>query len=385
MKQLLLVKGPAIVCLEGKGWILGKDVSNSKVSVNVGKILPIEKDPDCKINCIGGKSWLTSSSVAGTSIWKDIVQTILFDLRILRTVLIIGNTDAGKSTFAAYLINEALKKGLRPTIIDGDIGQGDLTPPNAIGGAVITSQITDLRDVTPHLIEFAGSITPAGFEETIIEAIKKILKEARILSNVCIINTDGYVLNDGIDYKIRMTEEIKPDVIVCLGQYSIFQIFRRNFLSSLILYGRSPINMIKSKIDRKQRRLSQFSRYISENDKRYAIRIKQAQFVYKGQTFHESQLRYGILHLMNRNNTVHIPQKKLVRMFVGLGLSNSVIGFGIIVDVSRHRLYIKSRISKFDKIYLSNSAIIVDNPSEFKIIDPRDYQSISYKKNERGF
>ena len=55
-------------------------------------------------------------------------------------------------------------------------------------------------------------------------------------------------------------------------------------------------------------------------------------------------------------------------MFVGLGLANSVVGFGIIVNVSRHKLYIKSRISNFDKIYLSNS-VIEDNPSEFKIID----------------
>ncbi len=369
MKLVLLVKGPAIVCLEGKGWILGKDVSNSRVSVNVGKILPVEKDPDCKINCIGGESWLASYSVAGTSIWKDIVHRVLHDIRTLGTVLIVGNTDTGKSTFAAYLINEALKKGLRPAMIDADVGQGDLAPPNAIGEAVINTPVIDLRDVAPSLIEFVGSITPAGFEESIIEAVKKILRGARISSNICIINTDGYVLNGGINYKIRMAEEIKPDVIVCLGEYSIFQIFRRNFLSSLVLYGRSPTNTLKSKIDRKQRRLSQFSRYISVNDKRYAIRIKQAEFVYKGQTFHESQLRYGILHLMNRNNTVHIPQKKLVRMFVGLGLSNGVIGFGIIVDVFRHRLYIKSRVSKFDKIYLSNSAIIGDNPSKFKIID----------------
>src|SRR5919198_1420508 len=372
MKRVLLVKGPAIVCLEGKGWILGKDVSNSRVSVNVGKILPFEKGPDCNINCIGGESWLTSSSVAGSSIWKDIVQRILFDIRIIRTVLIIGNTDAGKSTFAAYLINEVLKKGFRPSIIDADIGQGDLAPPNTIGAAILTTQITDLRDVSPYLIECVGSTTPTGFKETIIKAVRKISREARILSNVCIINTDGYVLNDGTNYKIRMAEEIKPDVIVCLGQYSIYQIFRRNFLSSLVLYGRSPINTIKSKIDRKQRRLSQFSRYVSGNDKRHAIvsvNVKEAEFIYKGKTFHKSQLRYGILHLMNRNNTIHIQQKKLVRMFVGLGLSNSVVGFGIIVNVSRHKLYIKSRISKFDKIYLSNSAIIGDNPSEFRIID----------------
>jgi hypothetical protein len=72
---------------------------------------------------------------------------------------------------------------------------------------------------------------------------------------------------------------------------------------------------------------------------------------------------------MNRNNIVSITRKKLVRMFVGLELNRDIIGFGIIVDISRRRLYIKSEVSKFDKIYLSNSAINEDNPSEFRIID----------------
>jgi len=144
---------------------------------------------------------------AGTSIWKDIFHRILHDIRTLGTVLIVGNTDTGKSTFAAYLINEALKKGLRPAIVDADIGQGDLAPPNTIEGAVINTPVIDLRDVAPSLIEFVGSITTAGFEESIIEAVKK-LRGARISSNVCIIKADGYVLNDGINYKIRVAEEI---------------------------------------------------------------------------------------------------------------------------------------------------------------------------------
>ena len=372
-KSVLLVKGPAIVCLEGKGWVLGRDVSNSRVLVNVGKILPFEKGSNSKIHCIGGESWLASCSFAGTSIWKDIIQRILFDVRILRTVLIIGNSDTGKSTFAVYLINEVLKKGFRPCIIDADIGQGDLAPPNTIGGAIITTQITDLRDVNPQSIEFVGSTNPTGFEEIIIKAVNKIAREIGIFSNIVIINTDGYVLRNGIDYKISMIEEIKPDVVVCLGQYSIFQIFQRNFSSSIVLYGKSSINAIKSKIDRKQRRSSQFLRYISGSDRNHAtvsIKMKETAFVYKGKTYQRSRLgRYGTLYLMNSNNIVRIPRKKLVRMFVGLGLNRNIIGFGIIVNISRHRLYVESDVSKFDKVYLSNSALSEDNPSEFKIID----------------
>ena len=368
-----LVKGPAIVYLEGKGWVLGKEVSNSEVSIRVGKILPFEISSACKVSTTDGESWLAHYSLAGTSIWREIIQRIFFDGRILRTILIVGNSDAGKSTLAVYVINEALKNGLRPCIIDADIGQGDLAPPNAIGGGLLSAQITDLRDVNPQVIEFVGSTTPTGFEEIIIRAIKKISREIGTFSNICIINTDGYVLNNGIDYKIRMAQEIKPDVVVCLGEDSVFHIFRTNYLPSIVLYGKSPSNTIKSKIDRKQRRLSQLLRYTSEDYGSHtiiSIEIKETTFVYKGKTYYRAQPgRYDHLYLMGRNNVVCIQRRKLVRMFVGLGLDRNIIGFGIIVDVSRRRLYVKSDVLKFDKIYLSNSGISEDNPSEFRIID----------------
>jgi polynucleotide 5'-hydroxyl-kinase GRC3/NOL9 len=291
--------------------------------------------------------------------------------KTLRTILIVGNSDTGKSTFAVYLINEALKNGLRPCIIDADIGQGDLAPPNAIGGALIYAQITDLRDVNPQFVEFVGSTTPTGFEEIIIKAIKKISREIGTFSNICIINTDGYILNNGINYKISMAQEIKPDVIVCLGEDSVFHIFRSNFLSSIVLYGKSPSNTIKSKIDRKQRRLNQLLRYIRRLWKSgyYFYEIKKTKFVYKAKTYYRAQPgRYGSLYLINRNNIIHIQRRKLVRMFVGLGLNRNITGFVPIVDVSRSRLYIKSDVCKFDKIYLSNSEINEDNLSEFRII-----------------
>jgi polynucleotide 5'-hydroxyl-kinase GRC3/NOL9 len=374
-----LVKGPATVYLEGKASVLGKDVSNSEVSISVGKILPFEISSDCKINTTGGESWLSHHSFAGTSIWKDIVQTIFLGEKILRTILIVGNSDAGKSTFVVYLINEALKNGLKPCIIDADIGQGDLAPPNAIGGASVSAQITDLREVNTQFIEFVGSTTPTGFEEIIINAIKKISTEIRNFCNICIINTDGYVLSNGIDYKIRMAQEIKPDVVVCLGEDSLYDIFRANFLPSIVLCGKSPSNTIKSKIERKQRRLSQLLRYISEDRGSHGIiskEIKEAMFVYKGKMYYRARLgRYGQLYVIERNNNsiVRLQRGKLMRMFVGLGSNTNIIGFGIIVDVSRCRIYIKSDVFKFDEIYLSNSGISEDNLLEFGIIDKYTY------------
>ncbi len=129
-----LVKGPAVVTLEGFGEVLGKDVSNNQVSVGVGKILPFEIGSGCKIDIKGGKSRMVSSYDFGTTIWHQIIRRIFLEnMTTVRKILIVGDTDTGKSALATYITNKALEKGYRPGIIDADIGQGDLAPPNAIG------------------------------------------------------------------------------------------------------------------------------------------------------------------------------------------------------------------------------------------------------------
>ena len=366
-----LVKGPAVVSLEGMCQVLGKDVANSEVSVDVGKILPFEISSDCKINIRGGESWLASSSTAGTSIWREVIQKIFYEKVFLRTILIVGDRDTGKSTLAVYIINEALKNGFRPCVIDADIGQGDIAPPNAVGGAVIMAQITDLRDVNMQFFEFVGSINPAGFEDVIINAIKNIINEISTLCNTCIINTDGYIRNNGIDYKVRMAKELRPDLVVCLGDVSIYDTFRAKYDSSPILYGKSPSNTIKSRIDRRQRRLNQFLRYVSEScrSKVTSKELKEIKFVYKRKMYCRVRIgKYGSLHLVNRNGS-QINGRKLVNMFVALGSNKTILGFGIVLKVSRHRVYLKSDVRDFNEIYLSNSRISEDNISEFRLVN----------------
>ncbi|MGB7953083.1 MAG: Clp1/GlmU family protein [Candidatus Nitrosopolaris sp.] len=129
-----LVKGPAVVTVEGFGEVLGKDVSNNQVYVRIGKILPFEIGSDCKLHIKGGKSRLVSSYDFSTAIRHQIIRRIFLENVItVRTILIVGDTDTGKSTLATYIMNEALKKGCRPGIIDAYIGQGDLAPQNEIG------------------------------------------------------------------------------------------------------------------------------------------------------------------------------------------------------------------------------------------------------------
>src|SRR5215210_1810568 len=108
---------------------------------------------------LGARLWWAHPNHAGTSMWRSIAQQMSAMAAGKKiTVMLVGATDTGKSTLTTYLANMAIRRGIIPCIIDGDIGQGDLAPPTAIGGAVLSQQVLDLRDVstTNTIFEFIG-------------------------------------------------------------------------------------------------------------------------------------------------------------------------------------------------------------------------------------
>src|SRR6185503_14933522 len=135
-----------------------------KITIRSGKVLPFEATRRCRLVTQlgrGGKTWLTDPRFAGTSIWYDVVNSVLSLLENKRfVVMLVGATDTGKSTFSTYLANVALESGFVPAIIDGDIGQGDLGPPTSIGAVILSKQTIDLRDIICNLFEFVGSTSP---------------------------------------------------------------------------------------------------------------------------------------------------------------------------------------------------------------------------------
>jgi polynucleotide 5'-hydroxyl-kinase GRC3/NOL9 len=365
-----LVKGPATVTLAGTAYVFGKDVSHSDVSVEAGKILPFEIDSLCQININldeGGESWLADQCSAGTTMWQEIVNKILIEK--FRTILLIGDTDTGKSSLATFIVNLALKKNLKPAVIDADMGQGDLAPPTAIGGTIIENPITDLRNLYAQFFEFIGNTSPVGFEDVTINAIKQIVKKITTTdSDICIINTDGYIHNNGIDYKVKMAKKLRSDLVVCLGEKCVFESFRSKYFS-LVLHSKGPTKTIKSRIERNQRRLNQFLRYIdgnNNNHKNVTIGIKSIKIVYRGITY--SKILKDTHGLLQLGKYFRIKPWNLQGMFIGLGFKEDIVGFGIIKYVSAYKMSIQTKINYFNKIYLSHSGITEDRTLEFRII-----------------
>lgn len=220
-----------------------------------------------------------------------------------------------------------------------------------------------IYDIDGQFFEFVGSTSPVGFEGLVIKAIKSILKEFSTFCEICIINTDGYILNKGIDYKVRMAQELRPDLVVCLGEVSIFDSFRGKLIpSGSVLYGKSPNNTVKSRIDRSQRRLNQFLRCVSEENEGkgniISKSLEEVTFMHKGKIYSRVlTTRYGSLQFANDRTSIQIKRRKLTNIFVALGSGRKILGFGVLINVSRRRVYIKSNIHSFNKIYLSNSGI----------------------------
>src|ERR671917_2973033 len=226
--KVRMIKGPAKVVVKGTCHVLGRDVSGQTVKVRPGKALPFELGNRwCRLHTrlgYGARSWWADPKQAGTSMWLSLAQQVS-DLAAAgkkTTVMLVGDTDTGKSTLAIYLANTAIRRGLVPSVIDGDIGQGDLAPPTAIGAAVLSKQVVDLRDVyvdnnnNTNLFEFIGSISPAGFECLIAKKLRFMLDRTSPLADICIVNTDGYVRDGGVEYKKTIAEEIQPDLVICL-------------------------------------------------------------------------------------------------------------------------------------------------------------------------
>jgi polynucleotide 5'-hydroxyl-kinase GRC3/NOL9 len=357
LAKVRMIKGPATVAVDGACHVLGSDVSGQTITVRAGKALPFEPSGRCRLRARlgrGGRMWLADPASAGTSMWCDLVQQVLAGGK--KTIMLAGDADTGKSTLVTYLANMALERRLVPCIVDGDIGQGDLAPPASIGAAVLSKQVTDLRDVSARLFEFIGNTSPAGFERLVAKKLRSILEHACPLADIYIVNTDGYVRDGGIQYKLMIAQELQPDVIFCLGE-------NPELPDALgkgpwqVLRAKASSQASKSGYERKSRRLDQFLRHVGIGSS--AADLSQIKFVYMNRLFSPSELSGPPI--------VQLEPENMKGMFVGLGLNSRVVGFGIITNINTSSIYVRTDVSSFDRVYLSNIRLGKDRAVEVRI------------------
>lgn len=327
--KVQMVRGPARVRATGKCRVLGMDVSG-EVRVRSGKVLPFEPDYGCTLS-IDGESWPADPQSAGTSMWEKAAGRAL---AANATVMVAGATDTGKSTFATYLVNLALGRGYTVSIIDGDIGQGDLAPPAALGAAVIKNQTADLRDIRTDLFEFVGTMTPAGSEAVIARKLRSLVD--RMPAGIKIVNTDGYAEPS---YKRMLANAVRPDVIVCMGKSDLASALAGPWE---LVEAPSSGQAAKTHAERVGRRLDQYMAYVGEGLVRKAankVRVK----------YQDLPVRWGdFLALLPAG------------MFVALGSRGRIAGFGIVERAAGNTIEVRTGVGDFCTVHASDILLAGD-------------------------
>ena len=378
---VLLVKGPLDISTHGEASILGMDISGRKVFLDNKKVWPIETKSSCDLLLSqdpqkgneAGEYWTIGSRDAGTRIWDDVIYTIFHGRAVSRkSVLVVGPTDSGKTALSTYIINHAIKEGLRPGVIDADIGQGDMAPPCAIGCGVVEGQILDLTEITSNFFGFVGSINPAGYEGLIARSVRLLLNKLTKNShgvNLVVINTDGYVAGKGLGGKIAIANKVQPDIIICLGENASgfsLQIRSKLRLEKLprLLNAKAPGSnnpILKLKTERARRRLNRFQRHITDFGKFGVTKIfslRKIKFVYKGLMYYKAFVTADKhLLLLRKCKIKKLTHAYIINMFIGLGQASNIVGFGIIRFLTNQRIAIQTNVKVVDTIYLSDLGI----------------------------
>jgi polynucleotide 5'-hydroxyl-kinase GRC3/NOL9 len=372
--ETILVKGPVLLKVRGECEILGVKFRNTVILYNNNKYLPIEKNNDTIITVKKGLNYLDleknkiEQNTIGTKIWDNIINSIEETGR--KRIIIIGPSDTGKSTLTLFIANKLINRGVRPLVIDSDIGQGELSPPACIGSRIISRQTIDLAKGNPEYIMFIGNIQPIGYESRIINSIKRALDKLNTNNNITLINTDGYVGNNEKNYKIELIEKIKPDCIIYLGSndqtIDLFEIIKEKFSKNTniqILKGQSPHQEIKKNLsERREKRLIKYSKLFKPYTRNVIISKKKLNAMYyKDKFFLLKNISYiSNTNKIERNNAIIedlINDRFFIRnRFVGLSLKEDIekiIGFGIIKQFNNGFFLIRSSINKFDHIFLS--------------------------------
>lgn len=130
--------------------------------------------------------------------WKEAISKA----KGAKISLVIGETDAGKSTLVKFLHSQ-----LGGSIIDSDVGQSDIGPPAVVALSEDGKELSDGY--------FVGSTTPSGHFLEMIVGTKRMAERANF---PVFVDTTGMVHGPPARVlKTQKIESLQPDLLILLG------------------------------------------------------------------------------------------------------------------------------------------------------------------------
>jgi polynucleotide 5'-hydroxyl-kinase GRC3/NOL9 len=143
---------------------------------------------------------------------------VLAAARRARIVLLLGESDTGKTTLVASLATALLEEGGSVAIVDADLGQSEIGPPTTVGLGRPRGPLECLGDAEVAGLYFVGATSPRDHVAETVLGTRRMTDRALGLGvDRVIVDTSGLVHGElGRALKQAKIDLVTPDLILCL-------------------------------------------------------------------------------------------------------------------------------------------------------------------------
>lgn len=138
------------------------------------------------------------------------------------TLLLLGGTDSGKTTWTRDAAAALTAAGRSVAVVDCDLGQSEIGPPGTVGAALAAahSEVRVLRDLPQLASYFVGAVSPARhLLDVCVGAVQMARVAKKRRPDLLLVDTDGLISGASARlFKRRLAELLLPQVIVALAR-----------------------------------------------------------------------------------------------------------------------------------------------------------------------
>jgi polynucleotide 5'-hydroxyl-kinase GRC3/NOL9 len=167
------------------------------------------------VPCLGAaRPWQAPALAVIAPEWEPAVDAAM----AAPLAMLVGESDAGKTTLVTALANALLARGHAVGIVDADLGQSEIGPPTTVGLGRVTAPIGRPSEAELVALHFVGATSPAAGLAASLVAARRMVDRARAEGFARIlVDTSGLVAGElGRTLKQAKIDLLEPDLVVAL-------------------------------------------------------------------------------------------------------------------------------------------------------------------------
>jgi len=153
-------------------------------------------------------------------------------------VLVVGPTDVGKSTLCKILLNYAVRCRRKPTLIDLNVTNSEISIPGTIGALTVdrpADPVYSFDHKSPVIYHYGHTKSSDNVKlyELLIQRLAHIFSAKTVLNKEvresgCIIDTCGWTKGDGYKSILDTAREFNADVVLVIDSERLYNDLKRD-------------------------------------------------------------------------------------------------------------------------------------------------------------